>query len=60
MVIILDLSATFNTVNHDVLLARIEKQFVFCKRALEWFSQLSKTKILQVCVDGKYSEAREL
>ena len=37
MVIILDLSAAFNTVDLDVLLAILEEQFDFCKRALEWY-----------------------
>ena len=37
MVIILDLSAAFDTVDKDVLLAILEEQFGFCKKALEWF-----------------------
>ena len=49
MVIILDLCAAFNTVDHDVLLSILEKQFGFCKGALEWFhnSKIHNTKILQ-------------
>ena len=34
---ILDLSAAFNTVDHDILLQILEKNFGFCDRALKWF-----------------------
>ena len=60
MVIFLDLSATFNTVTHDVLLAILKKQFGFCKRALEWFNNYLQLRFFKVCVDRRYSKAREL
>ena len=60
MVIILDPSSVFNTVDHDVLLVILEKQFSFCKRALEWFNNYLWPRVFKVCVDGRYSEAREL
>ena len=60
MVIILDLSAAFDTVDHDVLLAILEKQFGFSKRALEWFNNYLQPRFFKVCVDGKYPDTREL
>ena len=59
MVIILDLSAAFETVDHDVLPTMLEKQFGFCKRAPEWFNNYLQPRFFKVNVDGKYSEDRE-
>ena len=60
IVIILDISPAFSTVDHDFLLAITEKQFGFCKRSQEWFINYLQPRFFRVCVDGKYSEAREL
>ena len=38
MVVILDLSAAFDTVNHDILLSILNKQIGICGKALEWFN----------------------
>ena len=38
MVVILDLSAAFDTVDHDILLSILNKQFAICGKALEWFN----------------------
>ena len=38
MVVILDLSVAFDTVNHDILLSILNKQFGICGKALEWFN----------------------
>ena len=37
MVVILDLSAAFDTVDHDILLTILNKQFGTCHKVLEWF-----------------------
>ena len=60
MVIILNLSSAFDTVDHDVLLAILEEQFSFYKGALKWFSNYLWPRFFKVCIDGKYSEAKEL
>ena len=38
VVLIFDLSAAFDMVNHDVLLNKLSAEFVFADVALEWFS----------------------
>ena len=37
-VVLLDLSAAFNTIDHDILLSILNKQFGICGKALEWFN----------------------
>ena len=36
-VVFLDLSAAFDTVDHDILLSILNKQFGICGKALKWF-----------------------
>ena len=38
MVVLLDLSTAFDTVEHDILLSILNKQFGICGKALEWFN----------------------
>ena len=47
MVVLLDLSTAFNTVDHDILLSILNKQFGICGKALEWFNSYLQTKIFQ-------------
>ena len=35
--VFLDLSAAFDTVDHDILLSILNKQFGICGKALKWF-----------------------
>ena len=51
----LDLSATFDTVSHKVLMGLLEKQFGVSGTALEWLQNYLHNKKVKVCVDGQYS-----
>ena len=51
----LDLSATFDTVSHKVLIHLLEKQLGVSGTALEWFQNYLHNRKVKVCVDGQYS-----
>ena len=46
-IVILDLSAAFDTVDHDLLLGVLATRFGIQGKALEWYSKLPKTKKIQ-------------
>jgi hypothetical protein len=53
---LLDLSAAFDTVNHQVLLERLNKTLKVSGHALQWFKSYLDNRTVQVCVEGSYSE----
>ena len=55
LLIMLDLSAAFDTVGHKVLIDLLEKQFGVSGTALEWFQSYLHDRKVKVCVDGQYS-----
>ena len=57
---LLDLSAAFDTVDHTILLARLEKTFGVTNTALEWFRSYLTGRSMKVCIDGTFSNAAEL
>ena len=57
---LLDLSAAFDTVDHTILLARLEKTFGVTNTALEWFRSYLTGRSMKVCIDGRFSNAAEL
>ena len=56
----LDLSAAFDTVDHSILLARLERTFNISGSVYKWLESYLKGRTVQVCVDGQYSDAREV
>ena len=54
-VVILDLSAAFNTVNHDVLLTVLKKHFGIDGEVIKWFENYLRPRYLKLCIDGQYS-----
>ena len=38
ILLLLDISAAFDTINHDFLLSRLRRRFGICGEALDWFS----------------------
>ena len=48
MVAILDLSAAFDTVDHDMLLSILNKQFGICGKALKWYNSYLQVRFFGV------------
>ena len=55
IVLLLDLSAAFDTVDHDILLARLNSKFSICGTALEWFRSYLANRRQFTLIDGKKS-----
>ena len=52
LLIMLDLSAAFDTVSHKVLIDLLEKQFGVSGTLLEWFQNYLHGRKVKVYVDG--------
>ena len=61
ILVLLDLSAAFDTIDHTILLRRLEKRFQITGKALEWMSSFLCDRSQRVSVGGSMvSEARPL
>ena len=58
--ILLDLSAAFNTVSHKLLLNRLKYHFGFGSKVLEWIEDYLCDRIQQVKIDDKVSDSVKL
>ena len=56
--VLLDLSAAFNTVNHEILLERLFSRFGVNGLALRWFESYLSDRSFQVSVQGGISTSR--
>ena len=56
----MDLSATFDTVDHDILLTILSTMFGIEDKALKWFDSYLHPRSYMVTVDGKYSREVDL
>ena len=56
LLLLLDLSAAFDTVDHSILLNRLEKRFGITGSALKWVLSYFENRRQQVVVDGVKSE----
>ena len=52
----LDISAAFDTVDHDLLLKRLHMSFGICGAVLSWISSFVRQRTQTVTVNGKMSE----
>ena len=57
---ILDLSAAFDTVNHDLLLEDLNKRFGVKRRALKWYEQYLKPRKFKVSINNTYSKEQTI
>ena len=58
--ILLDLSAAFDTVDHDLLLQILEKDFGIKGTAFDWYKQYLYPRDFRVCVGASYSEPKDI
>ena len=52
--LIMDLSAAFNTVDHDLLLNVLQRKFGITNPALEWYNSFLKPRKFRVCINDSY------
>ena len=60
VVVILDISAAFDTVNHDLLLEILEKQYGIVGTARQWYTSYLKPRMFKVGIRGTTSQPRQL
>ncbi len=60
ILIMLDLSAAFNMVDHKILLSRLSSRFGICGKALSWLEFYLTDKLQCVNIDGVKSTERKL
>ena len=53
--VLLDVSATFDTVVHDILLGRLESKFDIKQMVKSWFSTYLRDRVTKVSIDGDFS-----
>ena len=59
-VVFLDLSTAFDTVDHDILLSILNKQFGICGKALKWFDSYLRPRFFKVKIGKNYSQPQQL
>ena len=52
ILLLLDLSAAFDTVDHDILLSRLQERFGVTDKPLLWFQSYLSSRMQYVAVDG--------
>ena len=56
LLVMLDLGAAFDTVNHNILLTRLNEELGICGLALEWFRLYLSKRGQRVSIDGSLLE----
>ena len=57
---VLDLLATFNTVDHSILTSTLKTKFGINELALKWFDSYLQPRLFKVAVNRKYSYEKQL
>ena len=60
MVAIMDLSAAFDTVDHNIFLNIMQNRFGITGSALNWFRNYLSPRGFKVCINNKYSSEKDL
>lgn len=56
VLVLLDLSAAFDTIDHATLLHRLEHHFGITAKPLKWIASYLEDRYQSVCIDGKLSK----
>ena len=56
--LIMDLTAVFDTVDYDVLLDVLHRKFGINNTALKWYTNFLKPRKSRVCINGSYSSEK--
>ena len=60
MLVAIDLSAMFDTVDHQILLDLLTTSYGIGGQFLKWFNSYLRPRSLKVCVGSAYSQKKEL
>ena len=60
MLVLLDLSSAFDTIDHHILIERMQSEFGITCAAKEWFANYLSDRTNRVCVLGDYSDVQVL
>ena len=58
--VVLDLSAAFDTVDHEILLSIPSNKYGIKSKVLKWFDQYLRPRSFKVTINGAYSKERDL
>ena len=60
MIVLLDLSAAFDMVDHDLFLTILKNRFGIADTALQWYDNYLRPRKMKVCVNANYSNELNL
>ena len=60
VVVLLDLSAVFDMMDHDLMLSILENHYGITDTALQWYETYLRPRWMKVCVNERYSKELSL